>query len=1184
MANFDVTQYKRHLEIQNISGSVDASAPGGGVYLFSSGSAGAARLYLQLEGDSHAEAIDLAAGSLLGIAGDSGTGEIDLSAGQSLTVDTGDGLSAAASGQAITISVDAGGITNDMLSGSIASTKIAELNNFDTDDLAEGSTNLYYLDSRARAAVSADGDLVSYDSSTGAFSTVAANFSGSWDVKMAAADTGDLAEGSNLYYTDARARASVSVNDAGGDGSLSYDNSTGVFTFTGPSAAEVRAHFSGGTGIDITDGVVSEALSEVPGGSNIDPANDQLVFLDASESNAAGRDSVVDFMSAVAGDGLGAASGVLAVQVDDSSIELDSDALRVKAAGITNDMLSGSIASTKIAELNNFDTDDLAEGSSNLYYLDSRARAAISVSDVSGDGSLSYDSSTGVISYTGPSAAEVRAHFSADGDLVSYDSSTGAFSTVAANLSASWDVKMAAADTGDLAEGSNLYYTDARVHAAVSVADTAEIDMSYDGSGQFSAELRDASIANARLVNDSVTVTAGDGLKGGGEVDLGAAVTLNIEPADFAGAGLEDDGSDNLRIKAAGVTNDMLSGSIASTKIAELNNFDTDDLAEGSSNLYYLDSRARAAISVNDVSGDGSLSYDSSTGVISYTGPSAAEVRAHFSADGDLISYDSSTGAFASLPANFSASWDVKMAAADTGDLAEGSNLYYTDARVHAAVSVADSTSIDMSYDGSGQFSAVAIVDDSSIEIDGTNGLQVKAAGITNDMLSGSIASTKIAELNNFDTDDLAEGASNLYFTEARARASVSVTDAGGDGSLAYDSSTGVITYTGPSAAEVRAHFSVADTDEVDMSLADGQFSAVLKDGSVANARLVNDSVTLTAGAGMAAIGEVDLGSSITVAVDGVLEDLDTLGAPAADGEFIVATGAGAFAYESGDTARTSLGLGTGDSPEFTGVSISGLTAGRIPFVGAGGALEDEANLQYVSSMDAIVLDGHFSGSGNLQMAGGLIIEGGAGFSGSMNVEGSVTIGGGYGSTGVSITDAGRVFIDGTLTVDENVQFGADGAGADFVVYGADSGERMQWVSSEAALAFVNAGGTIMNLGGDASSDFAIDVANGSDNINKIRAAAFVTYSDESLKTEVQTMDTALDTIMSLNGVEFTWKNNGERDFGFIAQEVAEVLPKAVHTNEGISGVDYSRLTSVLVEAVKAQQVQIEDLKKALKK
>ncbi len=54
-----------------------------------------------------------------------------------------------------------------------------------------------------------------------------------------------------------------------------------------------------------------------------------------------------------------------------------------------------------------------------------------------------------------------------------------------------------------------------------------------------------------------------------------------------------------------------------------------------------------------------------------------------------------------------------------------------------------------------------------------------------------------------------------------------------------------------------------------------------------------------------------------------VLDDLNTLGATAVDGEFIVATGAGIFAYESGNTARTSLGLGTGNSPTFTGLTLS---------------------------------------------------------------------------------------------------------------------------------------------------------------------------------------------------------------------------------------------------------------------
>jgi hypothetical protein len=52
-----------------------------------------------------------------------------------------------------------------------------------------------------------------------------------------------------------------------------------------------------------------------------------------------------------------------------------------------------------------------------------------------------------------------------------------------------------------------------------------------------------------------------------------------------------------------------------------------------------------------------------------------------------------------------------------------------------------------------------------------------------------------------------------------------------------------------------------------------------------------------------------DAGNTITLGVTGVLEDLNTLGTAAADGEFIVATGAGAFAYESGATARASLGV-----------------------------------------------------------------------------------------------------------------------------------------------------------------------------------------------------------------------------------------------------------------------------------
>jgi len=99
-----------------------------------------------------------------------------------------------------------------------------------TSDLSEGS-NLYYTDARVDSYINQS------------------------------ILTTDVSEGTNLYYTTARAdsdaKRAVSVNDNGGDGSLTYNNNTGVITYTGPSASEVRAHFSGGTGVTITSGSIA---------------------------------------------------------------------------------------------------------------------------------------------------------------------------------------------------------------------------------------------------------------------------------------------------------------------------------------------------------------------------------------------------------------------------------------------------------------------------------------------------------------------------------------------------------------------------------------------------------------------------------------------------------------------------------------------------------------------------------------------------------------------------------------------------------------------------------------------------------------------------------------------------------------------------------------------------------------
>ena len=207
-------------------------------------------------------------------------------------------------------------------------------------------------------------------------------------------NTDNVSEGSsNLYHTTARARSSISVTDSGGDGSLAYNSTTGVITYTGPSAAEVRAHFSSADGIDISDGAISVTA----------------------------------------------------------------------------------------------DTDLINEGSSNLYHTTARARASVSVTDSGGDGSLAYNSTTGVITYTGPSASEARAHFSA-GDGLSVTAGEFAIvlgdndpclgfdsgklcvvyddSTIGCNDSGALEFK---GNSDDVSEGSsNLYHTAARARAAFS--------------------------------------------------------------------------------------------------------------------------------------------------------------------------------------------------------------------------------------------------------------------------------------------------------------------------------------------------------------------------------------------------------------------------------------------------------------------------------------------------------------------------------------------------------------------------------------------------------------------------------------------------------------------------------------------------------------------------------------------
>ena len=89
-------------------------------------------------------------------------------------------------------------------------------------------------------------------------------------------------------------------------------------------------------------------------------------------------------------------------------------------------------------------------------------------------------------------------------------------------------------------------------------------------------------------------------------------------------------------------------------------------------------------------------------------------------------------------------------------------------------------------------------------------------------------------------------------------------------------------------------------------------------------------------------------------------------------------------------------------------------------------------------------------------------------------------------------------------------------------------------------------------------------------------------YSDKRLKRNIQTIDNALDTVHNLRGV--TFEKSLKPSIGVIAQEVEEVLPELVNTDaDGMKSVAYGNIVGVLIEAIKEQQKQIEELKNKFK-
>lgn len=131
---------------------------------------------------------------------------------------------------------------------------------------------------------------------------------------------------------------------------------------------------------------------------------------------------------------------------------------------------------------------------------------------------------------------------------------------------------------------------------------------------------------------------------------------------------------------------------------------------------------------------------------------------------------------------------------------------------------------------------------------------------------------------------------------------------------------------------------------------------------------------------------------------------------------------------------------------------------------------------------------------------------------------------------------------------------------------------------------FVDSNGLVYNtntncLGiGSLAPTSKLDIIGDVKVVGIVTASDFNSSSDIKLKTNIQRIANPIEKVLQINGVSFNWKESGKATMGVIAQEVEAVLPELVSDTDPKS-VNYNGLIGLLIECVKDQQRQIDELR-----
>ena len=196
------------------------------------------------------------------------------------------------------------------------------------------------------------------------------------------------------------------------------------------------------------------------------------------------------------------------------------------------------------------------------------------------------------------------------------------------------------------------------------------------------------------------------------------------------------------------------------------------------------------------------------------------------------------------------------------------------------------------------------------------------------------------------------------------------------------------------------------------------------------------------------------------------------------------------------------------------------------------------------------------------------------------------------GRVGVSTTSMVRDFQVGAFSGSPEICIGSSTTGTGTLAFGDGASGNDPWRGfvqynhSSDALIFGTTNGERARITAGGAMGLGVTPTNTSGRFEASNDIVAFSSSDKNWKKNIKNINSPLEKISQINGVEFDWiedepfHGNKGHDVGVIAQEIEQILPEAVQTREsGMKAVQYDKIIPLLIEAIKELQKEVKELK-----